>query len=575
MIFPGIAASDRLSRGAERVLLECVVQLLLERGICLQHAGILVFPTLFAQTAAAEKTGLPHPRPLYYDFDGPIDNIYAALVAQLALSSEFGGVRLWSDRAIYEQHDGSIFAIGRKDRGRGRGHLDIYVSSDAAAETRELFVRFVEDHLRGEGVEVLEGLAFECDCGCFRFDEGLLRGRLGAGKDEVQCPACDRRYPLFPASGQPQEVDRRLRALKTQTERRTRQAVVEVKQAMAAGTLDVSPETPIRLLHLSNLHLSGERSVDQLLQPLDADLRGQLRVESLDYLVVSGDFTEKCNPAGFTRAAEFLLEVLRRFKLNASRLILVPGNHDLDRKRGVYDLELDDERAHGVPAERRIQRGDVLLIRKKVEYPKRFDLFRSFYKGLTQEDYPDLHADQGLLMLYPEDGIEFLTLNSAWEIDRFNPGRISINGDALSKALLRTAPQAKLRIVAWHHAVAGNRKVANPEAIERLTNAGYRLCLHGDVHEERNDLLNHLDADRSFHVAGAGSFSSRDSNLPYATPRLYNLFEIDRGLGRVHVRARAQRRFDGAFEAYAIYPGGEDPDVRRSDYWITLNVSSQ
>jgi hypothetical protein len=93
--------------------------------------------------------------------------------------------------------------------------------------------------------------------------------------------------------------------------------------------------------------------------------------------------------------------------------------------------------------------------------------------------------------------------------------------------------------------------------------------LHGDVHEERNDLLNHLDAQRSFHVVGVGSFSSADPGLPYATPRLYNLLEIDRKFDRIHVRSRAQRNIDADFEPFAIYPGG-DADVRRGDYWINL-----
>ena len=127
----------------------------------------------------------------------------------------------------------------------------------------------------------------------------------------------------------------------------------------------------------------------------------------------------------------------------------------------------------------------------------------------------------------------------------------------------------KLRIVVWHHAVSGNRQIVNPENIKRLSKAGYRICLHGDVHEERNDLLNHLDAQRSFHVVGVGSFSSADPGLPYATPRLYNLLEIDRKFDRIHVRSRAQRNIDADFEPFAIYPG-RDADVRRGDYWINL-----
>jgi hypothetical protein len=98
MCFPGINADERLGRSQERPLVECVVQLLLERGVCLEHAGVLIFPTLFACAPNAEDDISAHQRPLYYDFDGSIDNIYAALVARLALSGEFGGIHLWANR---------------------------------------------------------------------------------------------------------------------------------------------------------------------------------------------------------------------------------------------------------------------------------------------------------------------------------------------------------------------------------------------------------------------------------------------------------------------------------------------
>ena len=568
MAFPGMKDEQRLDRLGEKVVLECVVQLLLERGICLEHAGILVFPTLFPSAPDTEAAALPHPRPLYYDFDGPIDNIYAALVARLAASGEFGGVRLWSTRAEYEQSGQGVFAVGRKDRGRGKGRLDLYVSADAGVEKRDLFISFVEDHLRGQSVKVVEGLAFDCDCGKFRFDEDLLRGRLDDQKDDVKCPRCERLYPLFRTAPETPESAKRLFALKTETDRRSRQKVAEVKQAMAAGAAGSVPETPIRLLHLSDLHLTGDRSVEQLLQPLDTDLRDQLKADRLDYLVVSGDLADRCNPAGFERAGEFLQTLMKRFGLNASRLILVPGNHDLDRERDVYKLELNKQKAEAVPAARRVQQGEVFLIRNETEYPKRFELFRNCYKGLTQEDYPEPHENQGLVISYPDDGLEFLTLNSAWQIDRFHAD-ISINSDALSKALLKMKPGTKLRIAVWHHALTGNRIICNQENIKRVIKGGCRICLHGDVHEERNDLLNHLDPQRSFHVVGVGSFSSSDPGLPYATPRLYNLLEIDRTFGRIWVRSRSQRSIDADFEPFAIYPGG-DADVRRGDYWINL-----
>ncbi len=572
MRFPGLDPTERVERSAERIVIECVAQLLLEHGLCFQHAGILLFPTLFAQ-APSENEKLQHPRPIYYDFDGPIDNIYASLVARIAVSGEFGDVRLWRNRAEYSDNSGATFAIERSDRGRGKGHVDLFVGLEVQATRRDLFIHFVEDHLRSEGVAVLEGLAFTCDCGDFDFDEALLRKRLERNEEKVQCPVCDKLFPVFRPALSSGEAATRLRALKTETERRSKHAVESVKHAISSGGREMASDVPIRILHLSDLHLSRGRNVQDILQPLESDLR-EMGVNKLDYVVVTGDLAEKCDPIGFDLASEFLGILIKEFDLNGSRIILVPGNHDLDRNRNVYDLELDRTKVSAISPERLVSQGEVFLIRNDAEYPKRFDLFRRCYKGLTQTDYPEGHSEEGLVLSYPDDRIEFLTLNSAWAIDRFHPNRISINTQALSKALLENGPSAELRIVVWHHAISGDRRVANPENIQRLTKAGYRICLHGDVHKQQSDLVNYLDVKRSFHVIGAGSFSGDDTVLPIATPRLYNLLEVSRNRQQIRVRSRAQKHAAGAFEPYAVYPaGGLDPDIRRGDYSIKLDSS--
>jgi hypothetical protein len=47
--------------------------------------------------------------------------------------------------------------------------------------------------------------------------------------------------------------------------------------------------------------------------------------------------------------------------------------------------------------------------------------------------------------------------------------------------------------------------------------------LHGDVHEERDDLLEYLDPRRKVHVVGGGSFGASPKDSPESTPRLYSV----------------------------------------------------
>ena len=224
MDVPGLTAEERLNpRSQESTVLECVVRLMVERGLCFDHQGLLVFPTLFDDLTEHEGT-LPPSAPLYYDFSGPIDNIYASLVARLAVSGKFGPVRLWARYAEWGSEAEGTFGIRRADRSKGRGHLDLFFSGEIEADQGRLFRDFVDDHLENHGVKILSGLAFSCRQCSFEFSEDLLAGGSQIGKTEVSCPRCDEKYSLFAAARPTPESERQLSALKTDIDVRTRES---------------------------------------------------------------------------------------------------------------------------------------------------------------------------------------------------------------------------------------------------------------------------------------------------------------------------------------------------------------
>jgi hypothetical protein len=126
-----------------------------------------------------------------------------------------------------------------------------------------------------------------------------------------------------------------------------------------------------------------------------------------------------------------------------------------------------------------------------------------------------------------------------------------------------------LGILIWHHAVTGDRKIAETEAIQRLGAAGYRILLHGDVHEERDALLQYLDKAKRIHVVGGGAFAAIAKDRPESTPRLYSLLEVARDKSKIRVIRRRQLTPAGPYDAYAIYPG-KTPNTKRADYIIRI-----
>ena len=193
--FPGLEPNERLPRSQERTVLESVVQLLLVSGICLRHAGLLIFPSLFTPTNRGSSPEIADSIVMCYDFSGAIDNVYSSLVASLAIGKAFGRMRLWQDAAEFERLATGLCGIRKVNRGGGYAHLDIYFEAKTIQATRDLFVNVIENHLHQYGVDIYESLRVSCLCG-YSIEDEIIRKRVHAGKDHVVCPVCEYRTTI-------------------------------------------------------------------------------------------------------------------------------------------------------------------------------------------------------------------------------------------------------------------------------------------------------------------------------------------------------------------------------------------
>ncbi|WP_199693788.1 metallophosphoesterase [Sorangium cellulosum] len=598
---PRLVDGERLRRDQELVVLDCVVELLLQHGICIRHEGLLVFPSLFQPNEHNPPS--PHPVALYYEFSGAVDNIYASVVTSLAVGRAFGPMRLWDDRAEFSRAGQGTAGVRRSQRGgagaRGIARLDVYFDEGASETTRQLFVGYVEDHLREHGVDIVEQLTMTCACGC-EMPEKAVRARLEKGLGDIGCPECEARLPLTfgaaEARARSHELDRRIQALKTTASDERKKTVTETKVSLnqiqrAQSAASGAPEQPIRILHLSDLHVRADADPVALLQPLAADLEDRvdgLGLDKLDFLVVSGDVTNRASPAELEKARELISGIIARFDLTAERCILVPGNHDLDWNEPVYRTvkrRLVDPKDL-VPG-RYKEQGDLYEVRDEALYPNRLRNFSQYlYHPLLQQPYPLAPEQQCVPLLFPDAGLQFFAMNSAWEIDEYWPERSGISPGALARGIAEADLQQKrarqegrlppdatvLRIAVWHHPVTGNEKIQDDAFVGSLQKAGVRLCLHGHVHEDRADHIGYLHPTRSVHVAGAGSFGASMRERPESIPRLYNVVELWRDHSRLRVHTRCLKKQTGAWEGWAVWPGG-GPGERRTYYDVPLVTS--
>jgi GTPase SAR1 family protein len=586
-VLPGITERLRLPRLTERLVLECVVQLLIKNDICLHHEGMLIFPSLFA-AASAEFTGAESTVSLYYDFAGAIDNIYSSLVVRLAIGGGFGRVRLSDDGAAFERAGQGTCGIRKLDRGSGFAHIDVYFDDDVSRETRDLFISYIEDHLRQQGVHIQERLEMRCACG-FIFGEEDMRLRIADSANDIGCPRCDRRNILSEGAQATREkrpeISKQTWALRTAVETRRVDLVTSSRTRLAQVSNDEDPaRSTIRILHLSDLHITADADVPTLLGPLLADLRSDdFTGEPIEYLVVSGDLTNRATPREFEVAYEFVSTLIADLHLSSARCVLVPGNHDLSWDENVYawlpERQVD---VASIPDGALARQGTGFLVREEERYPQRFDNFSKFlYHPLMQSPYPLDPTAQCIPTLVP-GGVQFLAFNSAWYVDEQFPDRSGIHLGALARGLAAADAQVEravqtgavdpnrlLRIAVWHHPVTGEEKM--PDVfLAQLKQAGVRLCLHGHVHEARPDLAYHLEPEHSIHIAGAGSFGAVAKNRPESTPRLYNILTLDRDASTVRIDTRCMDKQGGAWEGWAKWPARQK-GTKQTYYEISLD----
>jgi hypothetical protein len=241
--------------------------------------------------------------------------------------------------------------------------------------------------------------------------------------------------------------------------------------------------------------------------------------------------------------------------------VFVPGNHDVSDLREAYDWH---QKSDGLVAGEWVKQGDIILARNPEKYPLRLKQFSDmFYHKFLQRPYPLDYSKQGIAILFWETGIQFLTLNSCWQIDQFNRKRSGVNVGAVAhvirqaqkqesdarKAGLLPASKPLLRIAVWHHAVAGSEQMQDTDFLGNLQKNGVRLGLHGDVHEMRRDQVGYLH-NKAIQIVGCGSFGARGEDRPESVPRLYNLLEVSRDLKSITVHTRRQPKPDGPWTGW-------------------------
>jgi predicted phosphodiesterase len=322
----------------------------------------------------------------------------------------------------------------------------------------------------------------------------------------------------------------------------------------------------IHILHLSDIHLETESQARKYRMQLETDLKNELDVKRLEYLVISGDIANHSTEEEYKAAFELVDGLVKRFGLDAGRVVIVPGNHDLNQQLSkkaypfIYNGELPDPLPEGmyIPAGE-----EGVLLRDDELYQKRFDLFSThFYKKVySGKEYPLDYAEQSMIIERHEDKILFLALNSCWQIDHHFDQRAGINTDALSRAHDRLQDEKYdnwLKIAVWHHPVTGKEPM-NDAFLQYLSVHNFQICMHGHIHEAMEGFYKYDDR-RGIHIIGAGTFGAPTNEQVPGIPLQYNLLTFDPDERTITVNTRKKEKPGGAWSADARWGDKNRPD---------------
>ncbi|HEX3044472.1 MAG TPA: metallophosphoesterase [Bacillota bacterium] len=557
---------ERLPREQERIVLEATVELLIGHDLCFREMGYLVFPSQINVTRPVPPE--EHPRTeVAYRFSGSIETIYASLVVRLSHTDHFQREDQWK-YAVEFSRDEIRLGFAMRQVEEGTGELEIYFYPGISEFDRVTFIRFITEHLRAKGIDIKEQIKLYCHR-CDKEIKNLeaIEQRVRGGYMDIPCQYCgimviiprsiEDRYQRDPSLVQKQ------RELARTVERRTEQEIKEFKidQRQYTGEDDKM----IHILHLSDIHLCNESQAKHYRVQLEADLIQELKIKRLEYLVISGDIANFSIESEYKGAFELVDGLVKRFGLDSTRVIIVPGNHDLnwDLSEEAYPFVPKRKLPDKLDTETHIPAGETgALIRDDTLYQKRFANYNvHFYKKVNNgQEYPTEYSQQTLFIERPEDRILFLGFNSAWQVDHHFTKRSGINQDALANALDQIQNgnyDDWLKIAVWHHPVTG-KEMMNDEFMEQLTVHGFKICMHGHIHEAMEG-FHKYDDKRGIRIIGAGTFGAPAKEQTTGIPLQYNLLTYDKDERTITVKTRKKEKVDGAWAADARWGDKNDP----------------
>ena len=269
------------------------------------------------------------------------------------------------------------------------------------------------------------------------------------------------------------------------------------------------------ILHISDIHIESgpdkkfDRSVvlDPLLKRVEEDYKKGLQPE---LVAVTGDIAYKGIKEEYDLAAAFFTDLLDAVKLGGDKIFIVPGNHDVDRKK---------YRPGDIPVY-----STMKALNDELENYRQ-DLFKGMaeYLAFVKTTYPHLQtiADDDLIPFVTPFTTEagkilgIVGLNSAWMCRRSpDEKEVAIGEFQIKNAMEELAKlgNTDLNLYLIHHSINYLWPV-DKDICRSYIDGDRSILLTGHLHEPAGWITNDLDG-RLIQFQAGGAYLGSESDWP-------------------------------------------------------------
>lgn len=329
------------------------------------------------------------------------------------------------------------------------------------------------------------------------------------------------------------------------------------------------------ILHISDIHKIEGVEYGPLFQSLRRDWDAYTIHEGIiapSFVVVSGDliqggYTEEEIRSQYEEVEKFLATICEFYlQGDRSRLIVVPGNHDVSRVATIasltpstksYEISKDTFFKGANDIRWNWKDHQFYEITDTAKYNQRFNLFveffNRFYDGIRK--YPEEPEEQAYVVVNEEYGVCFACFNSCCHLDHLcDTGCVSDNAlNSIGKELTDSYNAGFLNVAIWHHHFYGSPLETNyldRAFLTDLLSCNIHVGLFGHQHftqiaEEYSDLLLQQDENvQKLLLVSSGTLFGGKKVLPDNCHRQYNVIEIEKGNGKAIVDINIREDFN-------------------------------